>query len=366
MGIEDILDDLHTCQQTNDCLGQILEGRLSGVEAKVEENTNNIIESSELISANAMDISSNTGDISEDKKAIQSNTQNLEVHWSKILENDEDISSNQVIIIESSELISANALHISSNTGAITDDKKAIQSNTQNIGTNSDHISTNTESIRTNTGDISTNAVSISTNAGAISTNAASISTNTRDISTDTESIKTNDGVIRTNTGAISTNAVSISTHTRDISSHKKATESNSQAIAALENSAFVGVCAYKDKTTSTGTLTYDSISSSFVTDSSALDTSSGTFTASTSGLYMVTWSAFTYGDAWIYLYKQGDQMKDAKYSSYQSDAADQGSETVMTHLCPGEEIYLGATENTDNIYRLQFCIHLAKEMPPC
>merc|ERR1711892_596826 len=190
--IEDILDDLHTCQQTNDCLGQILEGRLSGVEAKVEENTNNIIESSELISANAMDISSNTGDISEDKKAIQSNTDNMVVHWTRILENDEDISSNQVIIIESSELISANALHISSNSGAITDDKKAIQSNTQNIATNSDHISTNTESIRTNAGAISTNAVSISTNTGLISTNAASISANTRDISSHTGAISTN------------------------------------------------------------------------------------------------------------------------------------------------------------------------------
>merc|ERR1711892_998075 len=119
-------------------------------------------------------------------------------------------------------------------------------------------------------------------------------------------------------------NVLDISSNTRAISDDKKATESNSQAIAALDNSAFVGVCAYQDATESTGTITYDSISPSYITDNSALDTSTGTFTASTSGLYMVTWSAETSGHAYIYLYRQGVLMHDTVYVSNQPDYAEQ------------------------------------------
>merc|ERR1711892_3050 len=285
-----------------------LTSRLSVNTAEIESNSGAIESNNEAIaalenSASELPTCEDTNDCCGDlEKKVDKNTNDMVVHWTKILENDKEINSNQVNImeieadiIESSELISANALDISSNTVAISDDKKAIQSNTQNIGTNRDSISTNT--------------------------------------------------------GAISTN--------------KKASESNSQAIAALENSAFVGVCAYKYHTTSTGTLTYDSISSSFITDTSYLSTSTGTFTASTSGLYMVTWSAATSGRAYIFLYQQGVAIDDTVYVSDQSDE-DMGSKTVMVELCPGEQIHLGATSNTDHIYRLQFCVTLAKEMPAC
>merc|ERR1711892_1406808 len=152
-----------------------------------------------------------------------------------------------------------------------------------------------------------------------------------------------------------------LSVNTADIKSN--AIESNNEA---LENSAFVGVCAYRYETTTTGVITYDRIFSSYITDSSALSTSLGTFTASTSGLYMVTWSAHTVGHAQIWLFKQGVQMADTAYVSDQSGEIAQGSRTVMVELCPGEEIYLWAYDNTRGIGQLHFCIHLAKEMPAC
>ena len=119
-----------------------------------------------------------------------------------------------------------------------------------------------------------------------------------------------------------------LSVNTAGIESNAGAIESNNEA---LENSAFVGVCAYRYETTTTGVITYDSIFSSYITDSSALSTSMGTFTASTSGLYMVTWSAHTVGHAQIWLFKQGVQMPDTIYGSNQSDDRDMGSRTVVS-----------------------------------
>merc|ERR1711892_697485 len=152
-----------------------------------------------------------------------------------------------------------------------------------------------------------------------------------------------------------------LSVNTADIKSNAGAIESNNEA---LENSAFVGVCAYRYETTTTGVITYDSIFSSYITDSSALSTSMGTFTASTSGLYMVTWSAHTVGHAQIWLFKQGVQMPDTAYVSNQPDEIAQGSRTVMVELCPGEEIYLWAYDNTRGIGQLHFCVTLANELP--
>merc|ERR1711892_1118305 len=185
-------------------------------------------------------------------------------------------------------------------------------------------ISHQSDTISSLKSDVRVNEVNIGKNTGSIDTNSINIGTNEDIIGTNSDNIDVNSDYISTNTGAISNN--------------KKATESNSQAIASLENSAYVGVCAYMDKTGSTGTITYDSISSSYITDSSALSTSSGIYTASTSGFYMVTWSTDTNYAADIYLYKQGVMMEDMLYRSYAgSGDYDMGSRTVMVQLCPEE-----------------------------
>merc|ERR1711892_512752 len=143
-------------------------------------------------------------------------------------------------------------------------------------------ISHQSDTISSLKSDVRVNEVNIGKNTGSIDTNSINIGTNS-------DNIGVNSDYISTNNGAISTN--------------KEATESNSQAIAALENSAYVGVCAFKSNTDSAGTITYDSIFSSYITDRSTLSLSSGIYTASTSGLYMVTWSTDTDGHLEVYLY---------------------------------------------------------------
>merc|ERR1711892_812033 len=157
------------------------------------------------------------------------------------------------------------------------------------ISHQSDTISSLKSDVRVNEVNIGKNTDSIDTNSINIGTNKDSIGANSVNIGTNIVNIGVNSDYISTNNGAISTN--------------KEATESNSQAIADLENSAYVGVCAFKSNTDSAGTITYDSIFSSYITDRSTLSLSSGIYTASTSGLYMVTWSTDTDGHLEVYLY---------------------------------------------------------------
>merc|ERR1711892_1444248 len=161
-----------------------------------------------------------------------------------------------------------------------------------------------------------------------------------------------------------------LSVNTAEIESNAGAIESNNEAIVALDNSAYVGVCAYLGSTQSAGLITYDRIFSSYITDHSLLSISTGAYTATTSGLYMVSWSAHSFGEANVNLFKQGVELSQADYFSVQDTSNgyrwDQGSTTTMIHLCPGEKINLEAIENTYYIRYLQFCVHLAKEMPSC
>merc|ERR1711892_140072 len=51
-----------------------------------------------------------------------------------------------------------------------------------------------------------------------------------------------------------------LSVNTAEIESNAGAIESNNEAIVALDNSAYVGVCAYLGSTQSAGLITYDRI----------------------------------------------------------------------------------------------------------
>ena len=157
----------------------------------------------------------------------------------------------------------------------------------------------------------------------------------------------------------------------------------NTKTIDALEHTPVVGVCAYGGhRITSTGTITYDSLSGTS-TDGSTISTLTGKYKASTQGLYTITCSASAYGQTNIYLLKDGVQQDDTLYYSKQDNYDvyynyEQGSRTVVSiHiyyyfillfifqvvcLTKGQEIHLYAYTNTGYISHLQFCVTLESE----
>merc|ERR1719318_1780169 len=110
-----------------------------------------------------------------------------------------------------------------------------------------------------------------------------------------------------------------------------------------------------------TGTITYDSTS----TDGSTISPSTGQYTASTStqGLYTISFSAYTRGQTWIYLYKDGVQQEDTVYvNECDSYSYGQGSRSLVMCLKQGQEVHLKPKYNNAGIQHLQFCVTLESE----
>jgi len=199
-------------------------------------------------------------------------------------------------------------------------------------------------------------AQTILSNIGTINTN---IGSNTMTIQSNTKQIQTNLNTINSQTDKITQNTGDIETNSKDIETNSKDIETNSKDIDTIAHTPVVGVCAYQSYKRDTGTITYDSKTGK-TTDDSILSTSTGKYTATTQGLYYITYSAYTTGWTNISLYKDGAAVSGTHYYSNQgSDDVDQGSQSVMQCLRPGQEIHLEAETNTVNIYYMQFCVTL-------
>jgi len=309
--IEDILIELDECKKENDCLSEAMDGRISTLEATVGKNEIEISTIEATVGKNEIEISTLEAAVGKNEIEISENKENMIVHWTKILANSGKIHQNEIKATENEGEIGFNA--------------GVIQSNTAEIHTNTGKIDTNTGKIDTNTGKIDTNTEKIDTNTGKIDANTGKIDTNT--------------GKIDTNTGRIDTNT------------------------GKIDNPSIVAICGYRREYTATGTITYDSLFTSESTDSSYLSTSSGQFHVKTAGVYQVTWSASTVGRTIIHLYENGIQLQDVYYFSSLTEHWDQGSRTILRHLCPGQEIHLEATTNHDRIEYMQFCIELVEEL---
>merc|ERR1719341_113036 len=120
----------------------------------------------------------------------------------------------------------------------------------------------------------------------------------------------------------------------------QKTADDNSEK---LNTKKAVWLCGYHESSADRGTITYSDISGAS-TDGSTLSTATGKYTASTQGLYTLTFSAQTYsGKNAIYLYKDGEKQANTLFRSLQDvdDYGQHDSSTLIICLEKGQEVHV-------------------------
>merc|ERR1712098_713562 len=148
-----------------------------------------------------------------------------------------------------------------------------------------------------------------------------------------------------------------ISTNTNSISSNTNQISSNTGHIAT--NAQYVAVCAYQDKKTTWGDITYDSLVTHHSSDSSTIDINTGEFIAGTTGLYTLTFSAYTNHLAAIHAYRDGSDIgwHASYYSKQQDDSYEMGSRTWVMCIKENERVKLMMSIAVGDVYQLTWCV---------
>jgi len=213
-----------------------------------------------------------------------------------------------------------------------------------------------------NHGNISKNGDRIFDNEVAIENIYQVIDKNSQDIDANSDAINSNNISIATNSEVITKNS-------QDIAANSDIITKNSEKISI--NGMYVGVCGFKSKTKSTGPITYDSTTISASSDGSTIDAGSGYFTAQTTGVYTISYSARTENLVWItafidgkYVGNKGRYYSDQRGEGYFNEQDDQGSRVWIECLQRGQRINLEASimdGGSAAIYHLTFCVELVK-----
>jgi len=214
-----------------------------------------------------------------------------------------------------------------------------------------------------NHGNISKNGDRIFDNEAAIEDIYKVIDKNSQDIAANSDAINSNKISITTNSDVITKNS-------QDIAANSDIITKNSEKISI--NGMYVGVCGYKSLIKSTGPITYDSIPISASSDGSTIDAGSGYFTAQTTGVYTISYSANTENRVWINAYIDGEDVghkgnyhSDQRGEGYINEQDDQGSRVWIECLQRGQRINLEVDDMSGGtyagIYQLTFCVELVK-----